>query len=205
MDDIAPQTPQLQFWLERMGMGDEAARDELFRQVCKRLERLACKMLKRFPHVSRWTETDDVLQNAIIRLLRTLQTLKPTSMRVFYGLAAQAIRRELIDLVRHYYGPEGLGSNHDSGAWEHEPTAAEADPADTAEAAELEKWYRFHLAVEQLPTLHREVVSLIFYHGWTQVRVAELFQVTERTVRRHWQEAVRQLRQALTGQFLVGE
>ena len=35
----------------------------------------------------------------------------------------------------------------------------------------------------------KEVVSLIFYHGWTQAQVAAFFQVGERTVRRWWVSA----------------
>lgn len=48
-----------------------------------------------------------------------------------------------------------------------------------------------------LPTDEREVVGLIFYHGWSQEEVAELFQVTERTVRRWWQSARLKLHERL--------
>jgi RNA polymerase sigma-70 factor (ECF subfamily) len=159
-------------------------------------------MLKGFPNVSRWVDTGDVLQNALMRLLRTLQQLQPESMRALYNLAAEHIRRELIDLARHFYGPEGVGANHHSSrgsetgqtvAWE--PVA----PADCPD--ELDRWYHFHQEVEKLPSSHREVVSLIFYHGWTQADVASLFQVTERTIRRRWQEALLTLREALRGRM----
>jgi DNA-directed RNA polymerase specialized sigma24 family protein len=43
------------------------------------------------------------------------------------------------------------------------------------------------------------VVSLVFYHGWTQAEIAELLRVTERTVRRYWQAACLKLSQALGG------
>ncbi len=33
-------------------------------------------------------------------------------------------------------------------------------------------------------------MSLIFYHGWTQLQVAELFEVNVRTVRRWWEAAL---------------
>jgi RNA polymerase sigma factor (sigma-70 family) len=51
-------------------------------------------------------------------------------------------------------------------------------------AEEPERWSAFHKQVEQLPVEEREVVGLIFYHGWTQAPIAELFDVSERTVRR---------------------
>jgi DNA-directed RNA polymerase specialized sigma24 family protein len=43
------------------------------------------------------------------------------------------------------------------------------------------------------------VLGLVFYHGWTQAQIAELFQVDERTVRRRWQAACLRLNR------LVGE
>src|SRR5205085_11644951 len=88
MSESLPQTKQLHVWLERMRAGDNAARDELIRRMCNRMEHLARKMLKGFPNVARWVETDDVLQNALMRLLRTLQQMQPESMRALHGLAA---------------------------------------------------------------------------------------------------------------------
>ena len=71
-------------------------------------------MLGRFPNVRRWADTDDVLQNAQLRLLHALETVRPDSTRRFFGLAAKQIRWELIDLARHFYGAEGIGANHAS-------------------------------------------------------------------------------------------
>lgn len=199
MSDTEPQSKEMRQLLDRMHRGDRAATDELFRKVCGRLERLARKMLRGFPNVRRWEDSDDVMQNALMRLLRSLQKLKPDSMRAFYGLAAHEIRRELIDLARHYYGPQGPGANHESLSAE-DSSSPGLDPPDKApETKELDRWYRFHQAVEKLPTEHREVVSLIFYHGWTQAQVAELFQRTERTIRRRWHEALVKLGASLKG------
>src|SRR4051794_41953005 len=69
MSDEAVNTAQLNNWIDRLRAGDPAARDELLRKVCNRLERLARKMLQRFPDVRRWAQTDDVLQNALMRLM----------------------------------------------------------------------------------------------------------------------------------------
>src|SRR5690349_10324078 len=105
---------QLQAWLDRMQAGDPAARSALLEHACERLQRLARKMLKGFAGVQRWEQTDDVLQNALVRLWTSLQHVRPRSVREFYGLATLQIRRELLDLARHYYGPEGLGAQHAS-------------------------------------------------------------------------------------------
>jgi RNA polymerase sigma factor (sigma-70 family) len=183
MDQPSHFSAELQLKLERMRAGDQTARDELLRGVSARLEKLARKMLKRYPHVRRWTETGDVMQNAIIRLLRALESLQPKTTRDFFNLAAVQIRRELIDLARHHFGPMGDAANLESGV-------DAAVGADRERDHDLEFWTTFHTAVETLPAEEREVVSLIFYHDWKQQQVAELFQVNARTVRRWWQSAL---------------
>jgi len=185
-------TVRLHGWLDRMRAGDAAAREQLLRASCGRLERLARKMLRRFPGVARWEESGDVLQNAVLRLLRALRDVRPESVGAFFGLAAEQIQRELLDLAKHYYGPCGQGANHAS--------QAPRDPAESGDAlSELELWSRFHEAVEQLPAEEREVIGLAFYHGWTRARMAELFQVDERTIRRRWQSACLRLNRLVGG------
>ncbi|MFO0969611.1 MAG: sigma-70 family RNA polymerase sigma factor [Gemmataceae bacterium] len=188
MENTSLRTTQLQLYVQRMQAGDLKARDELLLGVCRRMEHLARKMFRGFPRLGRLVETNDVLQNALMRLLRALQELQPASMREFFGLAALQIRRELHDLTRHFLGPEGMGKRHvtpeESGFLDNVPEAEKDETPD-----ELEKWGRFHQAVEDLPVEEREVVGLLFYHGWTQQEVADLFVESERTIRRRWRDA----------------
>jgi RNA polymerase sigma-70 factor (ECF subfamily) len=200
MPDPSFSTRRLQGWLDRLQTGDPSARDELLRQVGGRLERLARKMLRRFPGVRRWAETDDVLQNALLRLLRALEQVRPADTRQFFGLAAEQMRRELLDLGRHFFGPQGCGAHHASRAPGDDSTDGGADPPDRADhPRELERWSAFHEEVEKLPAEEREVVSLLFYHGWQQAEVAELLGVTVRTVQRRWQAALVKLHGLLHG------
>jgi DNA-directed RNA polymerase specialized sigma24 family protein len=39
----------------------------------------------------------------------------------------------------------------------------------------------------------------VFYHGWTQAQIAELFEVDERTIRRRWQSACLRLNELVGG------
>jgi RNA polymerase sigma factor (sigma-70 family) len=197
---VAPSvhTTHLHHWLERIRAGDLAARDELLRSLCGQLEHLARKMLRRYPSVRRWAQTDDVLQNALLRLLRALEQIQPESMREFFGLATEQIRRELLDLARRFNGPQGHGANlvgHFPGDGElslgNEPRDQGDDPLD------LERWCRFHQEVEKLSAEEREVVGLIFYHGRTQAEVAQLVGVTVRTIQRRWQAALLNLHRVL--------
>ena len=200
MTDRPVDTLNLRRWLDRIEAGDLAARDELLRGTCRRLERLARKMLRRFPGVRRWVQTDDVLQSALLRLLRALREVRPANTREFFALAAVQVRRELLDLARHFYGPQGVGANHASlPARNGAPPACE--PVDELDdPADLEKWYAFYREVERLPKEEREVVGLIYYHGWTQAQVAELLQMGERTVRRRWEAALVKLHRILNGE-----
>ena len=61
-------TTRIQLRLDRLRAGDASARDELLTMACERLRRLARKMLRGYPGVRRWEQTDDVLQNATLRL-----------------------------------------------------------------------------------------------------------------------------------------
>jgi RNA polymerase sigma-70 factor (ECF subfamily) len=202
MADASPQTQGLQECLERMRAGDPGARNELIRRACGRLERLTRKMLRGFPGVRRWEQTDDVLQNALIRLLRALEDVRPASVRHFFALTAEQVRRELIDLARHYYGPQGPGAKH--------ATHTDADDQDgpayerpdySHEPSALASWCEFHEQVRRLPEEEREVVDLLFYQGLTQAEAAGLLQVTVRTVQRRWQAALVNLHQVLKGQW----
>ncbi|MFL5341195.1 MAG: RNA polymerase sigma factor [Gemmataceae bacterium] len=192
-------TVQLQGWLERLRAGDRAAPDELIRHVCGRLERLTRTMLRDFPGVRRWAETDDVLQSALLRLLRALREARPSGTREFFALAAAQIRRELLDLARHYFGPLGDGAHHASVAdvGSGPPLYERAD--DSQDPSRLAEWCEFHRHIASLPEPEREVVDLIFYHGLTQAEAAEVLGVTVRTVQRRWQSALLRLHPILKG------
>ena len=190
----------LQQYLDRWQAGDRAAADELLNVAGKRLEKLARRMCKSFPNVRDWAETGDVLQNSLIRLLRTLQSMRPATTRDFFNLAAVHIRRELLDLARHYKG-RGWQSLDAPVVGDGETTPRpRAEPSEPV-PEEFDLWTKFHEAVDQLPVEEREVVGLVFYHGWTQQQIAELFQVDERTIRRRWVSACNKLREMVGGQM----
>lgn len=170
--------------------GDEPAYGELLSIASTRLHKLTRKMLRDFPRLRRWEQTDDVFQTAAMRLHRSLSEVKPESVRQFFGLAATQIRRTLIDLARHHYGPQGQAAKHESGA-DNEQNG------DTDSPENLAAWAEFHEQVEQLPADTREVFQLLWYSGTTQRETAELLGVSERTVMRRYYRARLQLKRAL--------
>jgi RNA polymerase sigma-70 factor (ECF subfamily) len=69
---------------------------------------------KDFARLRRWEQTDDVYQGAMLRLYQSLNRMQFESLREFFGLAATQVRRTLIDLARHHFGPEGEARHHDT-------------------------------------------------------------------------------------------
>jgi RNA polymerase sigma-70 factor (ECF subfamily) len=170
--------------IQRMNTGEAAARDELIRHAYERLRRLTRTMVQDFSRVRRWEEPDDVLHEALLRLLKALQAVPLNSSREFFRLAATQIRRELLDLVRHYYGPLGLGTNHASG--EAPDGSGQERCTSTYDPCRLQAWEEFHEKVAALPEEECEVFGLLWYQGLTQAEAAALLGVSESTVKRHW-------------------
>jgi RNA polymerase sigma factor (sigma-70 family) len=180
-------TTQFQRLLDGWAAGDEGARTELLERAAQRLLILTRRMFRNYPQLRRWEETDDVFQNAILRLYRSLGDVRPDSVRGFFALAATQIRRTLIDLARHHFGPEGSAAHHhsetraaESGSNPHDSRLAGGDERPET----LDAWARFHEAVELLPHEERDAFSLVWYGEATQHEVAELLGVSERTVLR---------------------
>jgi len=199
------QTTQIQGWIDRLRAGDEAARKELLNCACERLTRLTRKMLRGFPRVKRWEETDDVAQNAVMRLYQSLAKVQPASAADFFRLAAVNIRRELLDLAKHYYGPRGHGANYGSLGprrnSESEPHPGREPPDKITGPERLAAWSEFHTQVEKLPEEERELFDLIWYQGLSQAEAGALLGISERTVKRRWASARVKLHQALQGEM----
>jgi RNA polymerase sigma-70 factor (ECF subfamily) len=179
----------LQILLDRLRQGDQAARNDLIRHSRDRLRLLTRRMLRGFPGVRHWEDTSDVLQNVLIRLDRALQAVELTSARDFLRLATAQVRRELIDLARHYFGPNGPGANllPPGRMQSSEPPPEPAD--DRIDPDQLSRWHDFHIQIEALDESHRELFELLYYQGMKQAEAADLLGVPLSTLKRRWREA----------------
>jgi RNA polymerase sigma-70 factor (ECF subfamily) len=184
------QSTILQQHLDRLQGGDLSARDALLRQAAGNLQRLVRRMLGDYPGVRRWEDADDVGQNAALRLWKALEEVRPATARDFYRLAALQVRRELLDLARHYSGPHGLGANHDSVPHRDDASPRLPEPGtSTLDPGRLAQWTDFHRQVDELPAPLREVFDLLYYQDLPQAEAAALLEVSEPTLRRRWLEA----------------
>lgn len=196
MDATEERAAGLDRWLDDLRRGDSEGRSRVIEHACDRLRCLARRMLRGYPGVRRWCETDDVLQGALIRLHRSLAEVWPESARQFYGLAATQIRRELLDLARHHYGPQGNGANHHTDGGE----AADASSDVRCDPEGLDDWTAFHECVEALPEEQREVFNLLWYEGLTQPEAAAVLHISLATLKRRWQSARILLHGAMRGE-----
>jgi RNA polymerase sigma-70 factor (ECF subfamily) len=190
--------------LARLAAGDLGARDEIISLCGDRLRTLAHRMLARFPNVRRWDDTDDVFQNAAMRLHRALAQLPIESPRELMALAATQIHRELLDLARHHAGPSSYAANHGTNIAPRgsAPGQSRVHHVDRIASAEdhIERWSAFHEAVSRLPAEQREIFHLVWHLGADQQTIARLLDCSERTVKSRWREVREAVKAALDGQ-----
>lgn len=200
--DSAHLSARVRDCLERIAAGDLTARDQVIELCSERLYLLARRMLARFPRVRRWSDTDDVFQEAAMRLHRALAEVQPDSTRGLLALAGTQMHRELVDLARRYASGRSYEGNHgtnvvgpdDSGRLQHIVDRAMAQPDP------LDRWTSFHEAVEQLPTDAREVFDLVWYMGASQETAASIIGCSPRTVKSRWRLARLSVKAALDGE-----
>lgn len=203
MDGHQPVVPGLESCLTALAAGDLSARDKILELCAGRLRLLAHRMLQRFPAVRRWDDTDDVFQNAAMRLHRALGQVSLDSARAVMALAATQLHRELIDLARRYAGPQSYAANHATNAIPRQVAGVSgAQQVDqiTAEDPALDRWSRFHEAIASLPSEEREVFHLVWYVGADQQTIATLLDCSPRTVKHRWKMAREAVRAALGGE-----
>ena len=191
-------------WLALAQSGDDSAWDAIIDHSCERLRRLARRMLRNYPALRRWEQTDDILQTAVIRLHRSLRAVKPESSSQYYGLAAIQIRRSLLDLTRHHFGPHGTGANHHSDDLQNKDgkpsSSIEAHAEAGQEPSTLAEWNEFHQAVERLPEQEQQVFNLLWYDGMSQPEAAAVTGIPLRTLKRRWQVARLKLIELMDGE-----
>jgi RNA polymerase sigma-70 factor (ECF subfamily) len=196
---------RLENLLSRLAAGDPGGRDDLIAIGSERMRGIAHRMLRTFPTVRRWDETDDVVQNAAIRLYRALSQITPRDPRGFMGLAAVQVRRELLDLARKHAGPESYGANHETNVQRvdgQDSPKIEMAPSVLDNPDQLERWTKLHDEAGKLPEEEREVFHLVWYMGLKQEEIASLLGCSVRTVKRRWDSAKMLIARAVGGDAL---
>jgi len=178
--------------LDRWNSGDEDALKELIGVVHGELRRLAAGQLRR-ERRDHTLQPTALVHEAYLRLAG-LREMPVTSRRHFYGIAAEAMRRILVDYARQRGAEKRGGSDV-----VHVPLEIALNvPLDLRV-----DFVRLDEALDSLRALAPEkarVVELRYFGGLSIEETAEAMELSPATVKRHWTFARAWLYRALGGE-----
>jgi RNA polymerase sigma factor (TIGR02999 family) len=109
MEETAPSSHEVTELLTAWGKGDEVARDQLMSLVYGELHRLAHSYMKR-ESPGHTLQTSALVNEAFVRLIDQ-KNVQWQSRAHFFGIAAQMMRRILVDYARsRNYAKRGGGA-----------------------------------------------------------------------------------------------
>jgi RNA polymerase sigma factor (TIGR02999 family) len=175
--------------LDRMHSGDAKAQDELFEVAYRELHRLA---RHRLLAGGRNTDlnTTSLVHYAYMRFKQSGQ-LRAKDRRAFFAYAARVMRSVIVDKAR-----ERLAERRGGDA----PHLTLSTELIESLGKNEEDILRVHEALSTLAKADSrlgQVVEMRYFGGYRDREVAEVLQVTERTVQRLWEKAKLILQEAL--------
>jgi RNA polymerase sigma factor (TIGR02999 family) len=176
--------------LLRWGNGDRAALDQLVPIVYQELWRVAHRQMRRErPGAS--VQTTALVNEAYLRLV-DYRSVHPRDRTHFLGIAAQAMRRILIERAR------SRGAAKRGGGAQSAPLEDVADPAGRR-AAGLVALDDALIRLAAMDPRKERVVELKYFGGLTTEEPAVLLGVSHATVERDWSSARPWLRREMSG------
>jgi RNA polymerase sigma factor (TIGR02999 family) len=170
--------------------GDQAALDKLLPLVNAELRQLARRYMRR-ESPGHTLQTSALVNEAYLRLIDQ-KKVQWQNRAHFFGIAAQLMRRILIDHARsHHYAKRGGGALKVS----LDEAAAAVTEARAAELLAVDE------ALEKLTAMDArkgQIVELRFFGGLTEEETAEVMGISTPTVQREWRAAKAWLRRMLT-------
>lgn len=172
------------------GNGNKAALDRLVPLVYQELRRLAHRQM-RGERAGHSMQTTALVHEAYVRLV-DYRRVQPRDRSHFLGIAAQAMRRVLIERARSRRAAK-RGGGAPSAPLEDAP-----DPA-SQRAAELLALDDVLTRLAALDPRKQRVVELKYFGGLTTEEAAEVLEVSVATVERDWNVARAWLRREMSG------
>ena len=189
MQDATPPSSQVTQLLVAWGKGDELARDQLMSLVYEELHRLAHSYMKR-ESPGHTLQTSALVNEAFVRLVDQ-KNVRWQNRAHFFGIAAQMMRRILVDYARaRNYAKRGGGAAQIS--------LDEALIVSDERSAEV---VNVHEALERLAKFDprkSQLVELRFFGGLSIDETAEVLNVSPGTVMRDWTLAKAWLRREIS-------
>jgi RNA polymerase sigma factor (TIGR02999 family) len=186
----APATPatddasaQITLLLGRAAAGDRAALDEVYASLYPELKRIARARL-RVQGRGANASTTMLVHESFVRLVGA-RGLRLEDRRHFFAYAAKTMRNIIVDTAReHLAERRGGGAEH--------VTLGDAEAGQVADARASDDLVRVSEALRELEGVDPELTELVemrYFGGYSEIEIAELQGVTERTVRRRWDKA----------------
>jgi RNA polymerase sigma-70 factor (ECF subfamily) len=170
------------------GNGDQAALDELIPLVYAELRRLAGRYMRRESE-GHTLQTSALINEAYLRLVDQ-KNVRWQNRAHFFGVAAQVMRRILVDHARSRSRAKRGGGMERVSLVEH-----------VAASNQLEEVIALDVALTKLAEMDprkSQIVEMKFFGGLTTEEVAEVLRVTSRTVDREWRKAKAWLNRAIS-------
>jgi RNA polymerase sigma factor (TIGR02999 family) len=179
-DSGAPPITRL---LQLAAGGDRSALDAVYASVYPELKKVARSRLRQQGR-GHDMGTTTLLHESFIRLVNAAE-LRLVDRRHFFAYAARTMRNIIIDSAR-----EHLAERRGGGA-AHETLGGDAalQVADTSQSQELIRVSEALLELEKIDPELAELVDMRYFGGYSEVEIAELQGITDRTVRRRWDKA----------------
>lgn len=182
MNDELFSTEQFENMLRNFDPDQPESLNDLIQYSKNRLRLLAHRLFANESQLSRWEQTDDVVQNAMMDLCNTLRREKPTTKNSFFALAFTIIRHKILDMARSLRreNADALYHHHTTGAAidSDVPRLWEGETPATADRSIL-----LQEAVESLPDREKTVIELCYFGEMTSEIAAETLGVSVRTLR----------------------
>ena len=164
----------------------------LLDRAVRRLHLLCANFLHRsYPRLTRPPlnlQSDELLDAVVERLLKTLQEVRPETVRKFFALANQHMRWELNDLARRL-DQQPAGVELREGLVPAPPSSSSGLSPDAC---------RMLAAIEGLPEDERETFGLVRIQGMTQAEAAQVLNISTKTVQRRLNHALVLLAETLS-------
>ena len=164
----------------------------LLDRAVRRLHLLCANFLHRsYPRLTRPPlnlQSDELLDAVVGRLLKTLQEVRPETVRKFFALANQHMRWELNDLARRL-DQQPAGVELREGLVPAPPSSSSGLSPDAC---------RMLAAIEGLPEDEREAFGLVRIQGMTQAEAAQVLNISTKTVQRRLNHALVLLAETLS-------
>jgi RNA polymerase sigma factor (TIGR02999 family) len=175
--------PPVTLLLQRAANGDRAALDGIFSALYPDLKRLARAALYRQGRGDSM-QTTMLVHESFLRLINS-QGLRLQDRRHFFAYAAKVMRNLILDSARERMAEcRGAGAEHLTLGGDEALRVADISASD--ELVQVDSVLR---ELEVIDPQLAELVEMRYFGGYTEVEVAELLGITERTVRRRWDKA----------------